>query len=583
MKLKVTAFWLVVLAALFIFLQEYSKFHFFFIEQSQLFQFTGEYISEKLAMPGGFALTLSEFLVQFFIYPYAGAGITAGLLLLTGLGMRGIVRRIAPDTNCFLLYLIPVVLIMFLHFDFNYLVFGTIAFNMMLCALYLCFCISTDKWRMIAEVIITPLLYGLAGSVACLFALSVVVYEFFNKTPRFYWSLFSVVLALLCGVCSVYFSMLGEYRFAFLPDAYYHTALEPKTVIYYSWISLPLILIVAFLLRKRKKDIGKKLLIAGGLLQVILLFALCWWGIPEYGDKKSAKVKELDYYARTEQWDKIVESSQGTLTNYLNMCFLNLALSQKRELADRLFSFDQRGPQGIMVGWNKTEQISSLLSDIAFAMGNPAMAQEMAFEAYATAIGEGNPRMLKRLVQTNIIYGEYPVAEKYLNILENTFYYKKWAGEHRKFLYNDAAVEQDPVLGPRRKCLPKENYLSEINYIEKDMRMIAEANPENKAAIEYLGAFLLLAKNMEGFKGLVETYYGTEVLPVLPKSFQEAVITLSEAEPDYWKRFDISPSVMQRFAEYKKQVLANRNNKSALPGLLRRAYGDTYWFYFMFK
>ena len=103
MKLKVTAFWLVVLAALFIFLQEYSKFHFFFIEQSQLFQFTGEYISEKLAMPGGFALTLSEFLVQFFIYPYAGAGITAGLLLLTGLGMRGIVRRIASDTNCFLL------------------------------------------------------------------------------------------------------------------------------------------------------------------------------------------------------------------------------------------------------------------------------------------------------------------------------------------------------------------------------------------------------------------------------------------------------------------------------------------------
>ena len=97
------------------------------------------------------------------------------------------------------------------------------------------------------------------GLSACLFALSVVVYEFFNKTPRFYWSLFSVVLALLCGVCSVYFSMLGEYRFAFLPDAYYHTALEPKTVIYYSWISLPLILIVAFLLRKRKKDIGKKL------------------------------------------------------------------------------------------------------------------------------------------------------------------------------------------------------------------------------------------------------------------------------------------------------------------------------------
>ena len=54
---------------------------------------------------------------------------------------------------------------------------------------------------------------------------------------------------------------------------------------------------------------------------------------------------------------KIVESSQGTLTNYLNMCFESGIIS-KGELADRLFSFDQRGPQGIMVGWNKTEQIS---------------------------------------------------------------------------------------------------------------------------------------------------------------------------------------------------------------------------------
>lgn len=50
-------------------------------------------------------------------------------------------------------------------------------------------------------------------------------------------------------------------------------------------------------------------------------------------------MKELDYYARTEQWDKIVESSQGTLTNYLNMCFLNLALSQKRRVGRSFIQF----------------------------------------------------------------------------------------------------------------------------------------------------------------------------------------------------------------------------------------------------
>lgn len=393
----------------------------------------------------------------------------------------------------------------------------------------------------------------------------------------------SCALAVLCGVCSVYLAALGEYRFAFLPDAYYHTALHPKPVIYYSWISLPVILVISFGLKRRLKPVGKKLLIVGGIAQVVMLFLLCWWGVPQYGDKKSIKVKELDYYARTEQWDKIIEESKGKLTNYLNMCYLNLALAHKGELADRAFSFDQRGVQGLMVSWNQTEQISILLSEITFVMGNSALAQEMAFEAFATSVGEGNPRILKRLVQTNLIYGEYPVAEKYINVLEKTSCYSSWANGQRKFLYNDAEVEKDPILGTMRKCLSKDNYLSELNNMEKDLRVIAETNPSNKNAIEYLGLFFLMSKDMAGFKSMVEHYYGTDVLPTLPKSFQEAVITLSETEPDYWKRFDISPSVMQRFAEYKKQVLANRNNTNALPGLMRRAYGDTYWFYFMFK
>lgn len=584
MKWKIIAFWLVIFAALFVFLQEYSKYHFYYIEQSQLFQLNWEYISDKLILPGGFALTLSEFFVQFFILPYAGAAITAGLLLIAGLGIRGIVRRIVPDTNLFLLYLVPVVLTMFVHFDFNYLVFGTVALDIMLLVLFLCLHISTDKWRIGLEVLFIPILYGLIGSVAFLFSLLVTLYEFFNKTPKWYWVLLSCVLALLCGVCSVYFAALGEYRFSFLPDAYYHTALMPKPVIYYSWISFPVILIISFWLRRRQKMVSsKKIVIAGSVLQVILLLLLCWWGVPQYGDKKSIKVKELDYYTRTEQWDKIIEESKGPLTNYLNMCYLNLALAHKGELADRVFSFDQRGPLGLMVTWNQTEQISTLLSEIAFVTGNSALAQEMAFEAFATAIGEGNPRVLKRLVQTNLIYGEYPVAEKYINILENTYYYSTWAGEQRKFLYNDAEVEKDPILGSRRKSLPEKNYLSEIKGVENDLRVIAESNSSNRNAIQYLGLFYLMTKDMDGFKKMVESYFGTDVLPVLPKSFQEAVITLSEAEPDYWKRFDISPSVMQRFAEYKKQVLANRSNKNALPGLMRRAYGDTYWFYFMFK
>ena len=111
-----------------------------------------------------------------------------------------------------------------------------------------------------------------------------------------------------------------------------------------------------------------------------------------------------------------------------------MALARKGILADEAFKYTQHGPRGLMVAWNKSTTISALLSDVYFTMGNVAAAQEMAFESNIGALCDGNPRMTQRLVQTNLIYGAYPVAEKYIAVLENTFYYKYWAKAQRKFL-----------------------------------------------------------------------------------------------------------------------------------------------------
>lgn len=582
MKLKFTVLWPVLYIALFAFLQTYCRYHFFYIEQGQLFQCTSEYLLERGCAPGGGALLLSESLVQCFRYPYAGAALTALLLLWTGIRMRGILRHIAPEREAELLYLLPPVLLLFLHFDFNYLISGTVAFNLMLETFHLCLGIPAGRWRMVAEIVATPLLYALAGPVAGLFALGAFLFEWLEKTPDFILSAIAVLLGIGCGITSVELAWMPDYRTALLPDAYYNNA--PKAAIYYPWCAYLFSLLSAYFLKNTPMLSGRmKLFIRP--VQGLVVIAMVGWGFRVYGDRQSAKVKELDYYTRTEQWDRIIGISQGPLNNYLEINYLNLALARKGELADRMFAFDQRGPQGVTLGWNKSESSSLLLCETAFAMGNTALTQKMAFEAYATARGEGNPRMLKRLVQTNLIFGEYKVAEKYLDILSNTLYYRTWAENHRKFLYDDSAIARDSLLGPMRKSLPKETaILTDLENMGNDLRKIAEANPERHEAVHYMGALFLLAKDMKGFKKLLETYYGTEVLPtLLPKAFQEAVITLSEKEPDYWKRYHIPPAVMQRFAEYKRQVLANRNNKSALPGLLRHAYGDTYWFYFMFK
>lgn len=583
MKYKLVAFWLIVFGALFAFLQMCFEYHFYYIEQSQLFLFSEAYIRNKLLLPGGFSMLVAEFLVQFFIRPYVGALVTAVLLTGVGVCTAGIVKRIAPVSGLFILYVLPMLALLFMHFDFNYRVQGTVCYLMMMALLCGYMRIRNDLFRLVAGCVLVPVLFWLAGSIAVLFAGMVCLFEGLRKTPKWYISLIGVAEVLLLGVGTVYFSLMGEYRWVFGPDLYYHYTLHPKEIIYYSWICLPLVFLVAFFIRNKNSLSGKKWRAGiSCIVQLAMIGAVLWWGMPKYSDAKTLKLKKLDYFARTEQWDKTIEECKGKLTNFLYMCHLNMALANKGELSDKMFNFDQRGPQGSLVQWNKSENISCMLSDIYFTMGATASSQEMAFEGYVSAMEDGNPRMLKRLVQTNLIYGTYPVAEKYISILEKTYAYRDWAQSQRKYLYNDEVVESDPILGTRRRMLPDRNSLAMIKGLAGDLALFLEKGPANSAALQYLGAMYLLAKDLEGFKALVEKYYGTEFLPVLPVHFQEAVIVMSEKEPDYWKRFNVSETIVARFTDYKKQVLANRNN-SAIAGLLNRSYGNTYWFYFMFK
>ena len=583
MKYKLVAFWLIVFGALFAFLQMCFEYHFYYIEQSQLFLFSEAYIRNKLLLPGGFSMLVAEFLVQFFIRPYVGALVTAVLLTGVGVCTAGIVKRIAPVSGLFILYVLPMLALLFMHFDFNYRVQGTVCYLMMMALLCGYMRIRNDLFRLVAGCVLVPVLFWLAGSITVLFAGMVCLFEGLRKTPKWYISLIGVAEVLLLGVGTVYFSLMGEYRWVFGPDLYYHYTLHPKEIIYYSWICLPLVFLIAFFVRNKNSLSGKKLFAGiSCIAQLAMIAAVLWWGMPKYSDAKTLKLKKLDYFARTEQWDKTIEECKGKLTNFLYMCHLNMALANKGELSDKMFNFDQRGPQGLLVQWNKSENISCMLSDIYFTMGATASSQEMAFEGYVSAMEDGNPRMLKRLVQTNLIYGTYPVAEKYISILEKTYAYRDWAQSQRKYLYNDEVVESDPILGTRRRMLPDRNSLAMIKGLAGDLALFLEKGPANSAALQYLGAMYLLAKDLEGFKALVEKYYGTEFLPVLPVYFQESVIVMSEKEPDYWKRFNVSETIVARFTDYKKQVLANRNN-SAIAGLLNRSYGNTYWFYFMFK
>lgn len=588
MNRKLLLFWLLTGIALCVFLQVCYPYLFFFNEQSQLFLADSDFFLESLGQPGGLTLWLSAFCVQFFVYPYAGPCVAAAVLTWTAAILGSVVGRMTRSSVWAMAGWLPVLAQVWMLTDFNYTFQGTVSLWMAVGAMWLCMQLRQERIRLLAELVSGLALVWLAGPAALLFALWVLIYEAGTLSRRKWLAVCPLLaaVALSGGLWKV--GIIPEARFAFLPDAYYHHLLKPGRVILYAWIGVCVLTGIAWLVRKKNwvfPTVRSRWIAAVVLCG--LAVAYFYGGIMHWGNLKMRRYMMLDYYSRTGQWQKIEENCRGKLTNFLYMNLLARALAEKGELAEKMFEYDFKGELALAVNWNRTEDVSVLLSDIYFTAGNIALSQRLAFEGNSCARGNYNPRLLQRLVQTNLIYGEYAVAEKYIRLLEKSWTYRKWAGEQRKFLYNDEAVVNDRVLGSKRQLLLSAADTTQQKVageqIEPSMALPVLANPEKAVtAFQYLMGAYLLQKDLASFQYMIDHYSGTPLLPKLPVPYQEALIVAHEKNPEGLNKYKLDQEVISRYQDFRKQVLANRNNRG-LAGLLYRSFGDTYWYYVIFK
>jgi len=544
--------WIVVFIALFLYMQIKERYSFYFTEQWHLFLYDWPFVKSLLWQPGGLARLIADFLIQFFVYPYFGALISALLLTTTVMVTSVILKRLAPALYLSAISLLPVISLLFLQFNINYQLSGTIAFLMFLCAFVFYLKIQSLVPRIIYAASFSLLLYWLAGPVASLFVAAILLTELFVNFRSFYFFLLPAALVYLSAMVCLRLGVAGELKYLLLPDGYFTWKLQAGNVIYQPWLLMLAFLLLA-LLFGQAKQVKKNIQLVGLVIQFVVFGWLAVFNSSFMIDSRHEIFKELDYYMRQENWDKLLERcSQIDMNNYLYQNCRNVALAEKGMLAEHLFDYKQQDLRSIYLNWDKTPYISVLLSDVYFSMGHIALAQRMAFESNES-VNNYNPRMLKRLIQTNLIYGAYPVAKKYIAILEKTKYYADWARAQKQFLENDEAVESDPFLGSKRKCIFPENVLSGKNGFDSDLKHIIDHNPTHQPTIQYLGAIYLLLRDIEGFKTMVEKYYNTPALPALPKGFQEGVMLFAANDTTALKYYAISDKVIQGFEAYKNK------------------------------
>lgn len=214
-------------------------------------------------------------------------------------------------------------------------------------------------------------------------------------------------------------------------ERYQESQLQPDSYVYFIWIRFVVLLLILFataytmkVLPKGKRSV--KVFVAGSLLVVLFCFsAFC---LPGPYEVRNNRMNELSVWEQRNDWDTIIrEHPEKEETDYVSLNYLNMALAQKGALGDRLFHYDQKGPQSLLASWDRTYYMSCLLSDIHYMIGDISLSEGYAMEGLTLAKRGGSPRLLQRLVKISLIRGDFALADKYLGILGRLPGYRRWA------------------------------------------------------------------------------------------------------------------------------------------------------------
>lgn len=367
-------------------------------EMSQLFLWTGDYLTERLAVPGGAAQYMGECIAQFFLNPANGALAYAIIFVLTQLLTSKLLRQFFPTIKGkvrFPLSLIPPVLFWYLAMLPHIPLTPTVAALLVMTAGCVLMSIQTKRIRLIVLCIIIPVMYWLTGPMAALLLLC-----------SLRWIPLTAVLFAACLVGSAYVTPYPLRQIAKGIDYDWSGVKEMGT---YEEMECDM------LIRQQRWD------------KILQKFPA-----PKSPAVRSAYIL-ASYHAGQIGYQELISSIVVPVGMY--------------ESAPSVFCLDD-------VHFNVYfGSLSSafIVSELATQLSWTAISQRAAFEAmeYIPNCNKSG-RALKNLTEICIITEQYDLARKYLSILDRTTFYRRWVSKMRLLVDNPKLIEQYPFMKKSR-------------------------------------------------------------------------------------------------------------------------------------
>ena len=504
-----------------------------FQEQYQMFLFDIGYFLERIVLPGGLADYISEFLVQFYYMPVLGGTIIALLLMSIQAISWGLMKQYGMKAVFpgYLLSFVPSIVLWCAMGDQNLLLSFVVALSGALLMGWIHNRFHNRLVKVVFELVSTALVYWFLGPVVFLYA-ALMIGDTLMKGKQNGHILSSLGYSACLLILTVAWILLTTqslqyplYRiFSGLNYYRYPGTVSPLPLGVMIWT----VVVVFFGMVPdghawiKKLQQSKVVMV----LAYVLVIVASWFGIKASFDEMTYDLIDYDFLVRTEQWDKIIEKAEKKpATTPLSVSCVNLALSQKGMLADRLFEFYQNGGEGLFPTFTRDMISPVSTAEIFFRLGMVNDAERYMFEAQeAIPNYRKSARLTRRIIECEIINGNYQVAAKLLRRLQKTLFYSNWANQTMALLGNEKAINQHPIYGKLRKYREKkQDFLFSDREMDQMLGLLFLNDNHNRMAYEYLMCYELLQRDLEKF---VQYYpLGRFVgYDHIPRSFQEILI-----------------------------------------------------------
>ena len=605
--------------ALWAFLSVYESAFLYRVSELSVFLFDGLFFEGMMSKPAGLLYYAASFFVQFFHYPALGAAIYVAMLY----AVYRLVAKVFELPQAYRpLAFIPVVLLLASNTQLGYWIFylkqpgyyymALLATLVFLLALWLYKKIN-EPLRILFVVLIGFVGYPLFGAYALVMALLMGIFSVAQAAcckRGLALSLATLVAAVVSACASPqvwyysYTSICREFLYgAAFPITQWITAYVDKVEhdvpsywhnVFIYWIPFILLLLsflgLSLLFAMRNK-LGRSDRRAAFVVPVVvLLFSVLVLWVFWYNDNNFRIENKQNKAMWNEQWRDVAryakEADVPTRQVVLNK---NIALHKLGTACAEAFAY----PDG------SSDILAPMSVHLSQTGGKMAYFQYGKFNfCYRWCVEDAveygwRVEYLKHAVRSMLLAGEYRLAQRYVDILKRTLFYRGWAGEMERFIKNPELIEKErDFYMPLQLVDYPDNLDNDESFVEAYLTKNFKFIPDGATPL-YLEVALLstmIRKDSKAFWYILERYLNECKPERLPKNCQEAVLLFLNLDkgqnvtvpPGFVDRF-VSKGVQRRLESFVAKTKRYKGMKEAeMAPYFKDDYSDTYFYFYFF-